>query len=252
MKDNLIMSLRRRLFVLQQLAKKCPKKCLKNLAHGLIYSKLSFGIQYWSRPLTANLWNQICVIVNSAARTVLKIKPLQMHVLDMYRVLNWMPPSSCRYYHDINLFWNIKFWKIPKNLSEMFVGGEDQFYQNSQGGWCRMQTRSVSQGNIMRTQETDGLGARAGSFVPRMVKIFNDLDPEYKSLPMTANDAPDKERFQMLKEKLRDKSQWDVLGYPCDWPEDREDALLDRADEIYGLGINSDTTSDEEDQNPMT
>ena len=115
-----------------------------------------------------------------------------------------------------------------------------------------MQTRSVSQGNIMRTQETDGLGARAGSFVPRMVKIFNDLDPEYKSLPMTANDAPDKERFQMLKEKLRDKSQWDVLGYPCDWPEDREDALLDRADEIYGLGINSDTTSDEEDQNPMT
>lgn len=115
-----------------------------------------------------------------------------------------------------------------------------------------MQTRSVSQGNIRRTQETDGLGIRAGSFVPRMVKIFNDLDPEYKSLPMTAHDATDKERFQMLKEKLREKSQWDVLGYPHTWPEDREEAFLDRANEIYGLGINSDTTSDEEEAGLMT
>ena len=48
MKDNLIASLNQRLFVLRQLAPLCPKKCVKNLAHGLIYSKLIFGIQYWS------------------------------------------------------------------------------------------------------------------------------------------------------------------------------------------------------------
>ena len=45
MKDNLLASLTKRVYVLQELANKCPKKCLKNLAHGLIYSKLSFGIQ---------------------------------------------------------------------------------------------------------------------------------------------------------------------------------------------------------------
>ena len=106
----------------------------------------------------------------------------------------------------------------------------------------------MTQGNIRRTQDTDGRGIRAGTFVPRMVQIFNDLDPEYKSLPMSARGATDVERFQMLKEKLRDKSQWDALGYPGNWPACKEDAMLDRADEIYGLGIDSDTTSEEEEE----
>ena len=30
--------------------------------------------------------------------------------------------------------------------------------------------------------------------------------------------------------------------------EDRQDALLDRADEIYGLGINSSTSEDDDDE----
>ena len=91
MKNNLIASLRQRLFVLGQLRDKCPKLCLKNLAHGLIYSKLCFGIQYWSSPLPDMYWDQIQVIMNRAARIVLKIKTLDMHVLDMYRVLDWLP-----------------------------------------------------------------------------------------------------------------------------------------------------------------
>ena len=76
MKDNLLASLSKRLFVLQKLQNSCTKKSLKNLAHGLIYSKLNFGIQYWSRPLTDELWNKIVVIVNRAARVVLKIRNL--------------------------------------------------------------------------------------------------------------------------------------------------------------------------------
>ena len=227
------------------LAGKAPKKCVKNLAHGLIYSKLCFGIQYWCSPLADHIWNQIIVIVNRAARAVLKIKPLQMHVLDMYRVLNWLPPFACKNYHELNLFWSIKMWEIPANLSKMFESGERAFHLNE----ARMRTRSVSQNSIPRTQENDSRGQRSVSFVPRMVKKFNELDPEYKSLPMTANDASDLERFAMLKEKLRDKCQWDVLGYPFTWPEDRESALLDRGDEIYGLGIDSDTTTDDDTDN---
>ena len=77
---NLLAGLNQQLFVLRQLASKCPKKCVKNLAHGLIYSKLIFGIQYWSRPLSEELWRKVEVILNHTAKVVLKIKPLKIHV----------------------------------------------------------------------------------------------------------------------------------------------------------------------------
>ena len=248
MKDNLLAQLSRRLYVLERLANKCPKKCVKNLAHGLIFSKLCFGIQYWSSPLTEAIWNQITVLVNRAARTVLKIKPLQMHVLDLYRVLNWLTPRAWRDYMDLVLFWNIKYYKRPANLSKMFQGSQ-QYTQMEDGRW-RMVTRSQTQHSIRRTQENDSLGIRAGSFVPRMVKIFNDLDIELKSLPDIR--GTDEERFLVLKQKLRNHCQWKALGFPSHWPEDRADALLDRGNEIYGLGIESDTTEDSDDDNNAT
>ena len=70
MKDNLLASLAKRLYVLRKLSNKCPKKCLKNLAHGLIFSKLSFGLQYWGRPITDELWHKLEIICNKAARAV--------------------------------------------------------------------------------------------------------------------------------------------------------------------------------------
>ena len=76
MKDNLLASLRKRLYILERLAPSCPKKCVKNFAHGLIFSKLCFRIQYWSKPLPEALWNQIVVIVNRAARAVLGNSPI--------------------------------------------------------------------------------------------------------------------------------------------------------------------------------
>ena len=246
MKDNLLASLRKRLYILERLAPSCPKKCVKNFAHGLIFSKLCFGIQYWSKPLTESLWNQIVVIVNRAARVVLKIKPLQMRVLDMYRVLNWLTPNACRAYMDLNLFWNIRQYKKPANLSELFQSQTSSWYSDEE----RMITRSMSQQSIRRTQENDSLGIRSSSFVPRMVKTFNALDREFKSLPDIK--GTDDERFLVLKQKLRNKCQWDALGFPSYWPENRDEALLDRADEIYGLGIASDTTSEEEDMDTTT
>ena len=251
MKENLLASLSKRLYILERLASKCPKKCVKNFAHGLIFSKLCFGIQYWSRPLPESLWNQLVVLVNRAARAVLKIKPLQMHVLDMYRVLNWLPPGACRAYMDLNLFWNIRHYKTPANLSQMFQSSCNSYYTEDElsSQWTR-QTRSMSQQSIRRTQENDSLGIRHTSFVPRMVRTFNALDREFKSLPDIK--GTDDERFLVLKQKLRNKCQWDALGFPADWPQNIEEAMLDRGDEIYGLGIESDTTSEEEDLESMT
>ena len=108
-----------------------------------------------------------------------------------------------------------------------------------------MVTRSQSQHSIRRTQDNDSLGIRAGTFVPRMVKVFNDLDLELKSLPDIR--GTEEERFQLLKIKLRHHCQWKALGFPSYWPEDRESALLDRANEIYGLGIESETTDSDDD-----
>ena len=248
MKDNLISSLRKRLYVLQKLAPNCPKKCVKNLAHGLIYSKLSFGIQYWSRQLPEYLWNQIEVILNKTARVVLKIRPLQMHVKDLYRVLNWLPARSCRDFQDLSLFWSIKQYQTPRNLSLMFLGHNETLPADSQ----RRVTRSITQGSINRTQENDSVNSvRSSSYVPHMVKVFNDLDPEFKSLPDLRNKAgyplSTEEKFADLKISLRQMVQWRALGTPDTWPEDRQDALLDRADEIYGLGINSSTSEEEDD-----
>ena len=38
---------------------------------------------------------------------------------------------------------------------------------------------------------------------------------------------------------------WTALGFPSEWQEDREAALLDRGNELMGLSIDSDTTDDE-------
>ena len=245
MKDNLISSLNKRLFILSQLQNKCPKKCLKNLAHGLIYSKLNFGIQYWSRPLSDELWKKIQIIVNKAARIVLKVRPLQMHVRDLYRVLDWLPASESRDFADLSLFWSIKHYETPHNLSMML-----RSHQEAEITEGRRVTRSITQNSINRSQDNDSrLALRAASFVPRMVKTFNELDQEFKSLPDLRNKhgypLSAEEKFLSLKHSLRRMVQWRALGPPTEWPADRNDALLDRGDEIYGLGILSDTSEDD-------
>ena len=247
MKDNLICSLTKRLYILGQLKNKCPKKCLKNLAYGLIYSKLNFGIQYWSRPLAEEHWNKIQVILNKAARIVLKVKPLQMHVRDLYRVLDWLPANESRDFADLNLFWSIKHYEIPLNLSTMFKSHQEHDIDQS-----RRVTRSITQNSINRTQENDSrLSLRSSSFVPRMVKTFNELDQEFKSLPdlrdKRGNPLPTEKKFKSLKYDLRRMVQWRALGPPTEWPANLEEALLDRGDEIYGLGILSETSGEDSD-----
>ena len=91
---------------------------------------------------------------------------------------------------------------------------------------------------------------RSISFVPRMVKIFNDLDQEFKQLPDSrdkfGNPRPNEMKFLDLKYSLRNMVQWKYLGPPSDWPDSKEDALLDRDYELRGLGVNSDTSKDED------
>ena len=78
-----------------------------------------------------------------------------------------------------------------------------------------------------------------------MVKIFNSLTSTTIGQLLTLKNLPEIERFEVLKAHIRNYCMWSTLGLPGDWPENKEEALLDRCHEIYGLGIESDTTSEE-------
>ena len=106
----------------------------------------------------------------------------------------------------------------------------------------RVLTRSITQQSINRSQENDSRNPlRAGSFIPRMIRRFNELDPEERSIT-EAGTMSEEQRWKEHKRNVRNKIQWKRLGTPENWPENRADALLDRGDEIYGLGIDSSTT----------
>ena len=139
-----------------------------------------------------------------------------MHVRDLYRVLDWLPANECRDFADLNLFWSIKHYEIPQNLSNMFKSHNQE---NVNEG--RRVTRSITQNSINRTQENDSrLSLRADSFIPRMVKTFNELDQEFKSLPdlrdKYGNPLPTEEKFKSLKCSLRNMVQWRALGPPTE------------------------------------
>ena len=66
------------------------------------------------------------MICNRTARTVLKVRPLDIHVKNLYRVLQWHTCKSLRNYHELLLFWSIKHWKKPRNLSLMFESHQER------------------------------------------------------------------------------------------------------------------------------
>ena len=189
------------------------------------------------------------LILNHTARAVLKIKPLKMHVKDLYRVLDWLPASACRDYHDLSLFWSMKNFRTPRNMSLMFASHSDTIGEENQ----RRVTRSVTQNSIYWTQDNDSrMTLRSSSFVPRMVRTFNDLDLEYKRLPdlrdRWGNPRSAAEKFLSLKISLRNKCQRDYLGPESEWLACKADAMLDRSYELAGLGIESETSDEEPDQ----
>ena len=185
------------------------------------------------------------------------MRPLDLHVKDLYRVLEWHTCKSLRNYHELLLFWSINHWKKPKNLSLMFERHQERldrletvsYVRTERGGYERVVTRSNTQQNIQRSHENASRNSqRAESFVPRMVKKFNSLDQEYKELPAVmihGRHSNEVERFEELKVKLKQMCMWEELGVPSTWPENLQAAMLDRGEEIYG-GLNMTSTDDDE------
>ena len=107
MKNNLLSLLSQRFPVLAMMSERACKKNRKQLAYGLIYSKLIFAIQFWS-TCSEKQKKQIQILLNDTARLVMGIKDrTSMRVKDLYRCLKWHTRESLINYHNYLLFWSI-------------------------------------------------------------------------------------------------------------------------------------------------
>ena len=89
MRDNTLEWLGRHLSVLSMLAKTTSYGNLKLLAYGLIYSKVIFGLQFWA-DCPKRLLDRLQILLNRAARIVMKKGIRDIHVNDLYRCLKWI------------------------------------------------------------------------------------------------------------------------------------------------------------------
>ena len=214
------------------------------IAFGLIYSKIIFGIQYWSQ-CNESLKNQIQLLMNKAARIVMNKKTREMHVLDLYRCLKWHTLDTLMTYHDYLLFFSIITHGQPGNLKILYDENKSHTINNEHEHKIRSETavkgrvpgemtepprpvrteedplkglltqgpitRSMRYGRIKRNNKTDGAvgSLRFGSFVPRSVRLFNQLPEELH---------PSGEGGKAWKIRLRTYCMEKKLGPEDNWP----------------------------------
>ena len=68
-------------------------------------------------------------------------------------------------------------------FSKMFELETETRYEEVNGEWHRMETRSISQNFIRRDRDNDSRGMRAGSFVSRMIRVLNNMVPDSITSP---------------------------------------------------------------------
>ena len=244
MENSLLSGLSQRLAMLTIISERAGIRNRKQFAFGLIYSKIIFGMQYWSQ-CNESLKNQIQLLMNKAARIVMNKKTREMHVLDLYRCLKWHTLDTLMTYHDYLLFFSIITHGQPGNLKTLYDENKSHTINNEHDQKTRSEaavkgrvsgeltepprpvrteedplkglltqgpvTRSMRYGRIKRNNKTDGTvgSLRFGSFVPRSVRLFNQLPEELH---------PSGEGGKAWKIKLRTYCMEKKLGPESDWP----------------------------------
>ena len=161
MNNNLMDFLSQRFAVLTMMSERACIKNRKQLAYGLIYSKLIFGIQFWISECNERQKNQIQVLLNKTARLVKGVKMREMAVLDLFRCLKWHTLESLTNYHNYLLYFSINRNGHPANLWKLYdqnrahVNNNAEWqYPNSEGDPLRAMlnegavTRQRTMGNI--------------------------------------------------------------------------------------------------------
>ena len=244
MKNNLLSFLSQRFAVLAIMSERACIKNRKQLAYGLIYSKLIFAIQFWSTCSTKQK-KQIEILLNDTARLVMGIKErTSMRVKDLYRCLKWHTLESLINYHDYLLFWSIHRKKQPENLWLLY--DENRAHMNANAEWNYPNsdgdplkdllnegpvTRQRTMGNIRRNTATESKNAlRFESFIPRSVRLYNRTPQELKH--MGELDWVD------FKRKLKWHCMELELGPRTDWPnyDEMNGRILPSHKELFDKG----------------
>ena len=224
MKNNLLSFLSKRLAVLSIMSERACIKNRKQLAFGLIYSKVIFGIHFWAN-CTENQQKQLQLLLNQTARLVMGLNTRDMHVKDLFRCLRWHTLASLINYHDYLLYFSINWNAQPANLWTLYdenrahLDNNAQWtYPNSEGDPLKAMlnegvvTRQRTMGFIRRNNATDSTHElRFSSFVPRSVRLYNRTPPELKRMD-------EEESYAEFKKRLRLHCMELELGSHLDWP----------------------------------
>ena len=224
MKNNLLSSLTQRMAVLSIMSERACIKNRKQLAFGLIYSKVIFGIQFWASCSDKHK-KQLQLVLNQTARIVMGLKSYRdMRVKDLFRCLRWHTLESLINYHDYLLYFSVQRHQQPGNL--WLIYDENQAHLNKNAEWTYPNsdgdplkdmlndgpvTRQRTMGKIRRNNTTDSTNTlRFESFVPRSVRLFNRTPIELQH--QGTSDWDD------FKHYLKMFCMEDQLGPATDWP----------------------------------
>ena len=200
MPGNLMSSLNHRMHVLGKLRTSCGPKQYQQLAYGLIFSKVSYGVQLYSQ-CTEKLKNEIRLVLNRCVRlaTYSKLSD-RRRTISMYQELKFLTFDSICASQDLNLLWNIMAFNTPQYLAR----GIGQPTQPRQGAVTRSQVRSH---RLVLNKDNQGLYTqRREAFLSRALRRFDHMLTKeyafYREMTMEMNMTV---RKKMLKEHFLKK-----------------------------------------------
>ena len=201
MPGNLIASLNQRMNVLSKLKKKCGPEQFKLLCYGLLFSKVSYGVQYWQQ-CTEVLKDKIRLVLNRCVRMATNTSLLQhRRTQTMYDELKFLTFDNVCKSQDLHLLWSIMWMGTPKSLAKKV-----NITGNELGGPMTRSRSSVYRPTL--TRENQGVyTAKREAFISRSLRIYHDLVRNegdlYQQIVNKAGD--EKKRKKILKDFLLKK-----------------------------------------------
>ena len=205
MKGNLVWSLNQRMNVLSKLKKKCGPEQFKLLCYGLLFSKVSYGVQLYQQ-CTEVLKDKIRVILNRCVRLATNTSLLQhRRTQSMYDELKFLTFDSICQSQDLHLLWSIMWFGTPKSLAKKV-----NITGNELGGPMTRSRSSVLRPTL--TRENQGVyTARKNAFVSRSLRTYNELVQTqgdlYQRIISKAGDEKKRKKILMdyllLKQSIR-------------------------------------------------
>ena len=187
MPNNLVAFCNRRLGTLRRIRPWIADNQFLLLAHGLIVSKLLFGIQYWWQT-TEILRDKARLILNELVRLCNGVTLFdRLRTKELYRRIGWLNLDYLAAMHDQLLLISITRYNTPKNMAEVLWS--ERFKSITQGPT----TRSRAAGVIAMTRDNQSIYKdRSESFMARSVRARSKLPRNGLTTKWFDNDKDEK------------------------------------------------------------